>query len=72
MAEEQSNYASYLLRLWRAEEDGQPVWRASLESTMDGQRLNFASLEALIAFLETQFSPRRSTRREEEKPTTQK
>jgi len=66
MAREQLNYASYLLRLWRREEDGQLVWRASLESTGDGQRLNFASLEALIAFLETQFSPRRVERKGEE------
>jgi hypothetical protein len=65
MAGEQSNYASYLLRLWRAEEDGRLVWRASLEGTVDGQRLNFSSLEALIAFLETQFSPRHVERRVE-------
>jgi hypothetical protein len=57
MAREQLNYASYLLRLWRTEEDGRLVWRASLESTGDGQRLNFSGLEALIVFLETQFSP---------------
>jgi hypothetical protein len=65
MAREQLNYASYLLRLWRREEDGQLVWRASLESTGDGQRLNFANLEALIAFLETQFSPRHVERKGE-------
>jgi hypothetical protein len=52
------SYASYLLRLWQAEEDGRLVWRASLESTVDGHRLNFAGLDALVAFLETKFAPR--------------
>jgi hypothetical protein len=59
MAGKQPDYASYLLRLWRAEEDERLVWRASLESTVDGQRLNFASLEALVVFLGAQFGPRR-------------
>jgi hypothetical protein len=59
MAREQPDYASYLLRFWRAEEGGHLVWRASLESAVDGQRLNFASLEALVAFLEARFGPRR-------------
>ena len=51
MAGEQPQYASYLLRVWQAEEDGQLVWRASLESTARRERLNFASLQALTAFL---------------------
>jgi hypothetical protein len=55
MAREQVEYASYLLRLWRTERDGRPVWHASLEGTFDGQRLNFSSLEALISFLEGHF-----------------
>jgi hypothetical protein len=51
----QDDYASYLLRLWRSEWNGQPTWRASLESTRDGQRLEFTNLEALIAFLIARF-----------------
>lgn len=57
MDEEQCDYASYLLRLWKAQRDGQTIWRASLECTQDGQRLNFPSLEALIAFLESRSGP---------------
>lgn len=67
MAREHFDYASYLLRFWRTEEDGQLVWRASLESTLDGQRLNFPNPEALMVFLETQFSPQRTERRGEQK-----
>ena len=58
MDEEQYNYASYLLRLWRAKQDGQMAWRASLECAQDGQRMNFASLEALMTFLQEQFGAR--------------
>jgi hypothetical protein len=51
MAQERDDYASYLLRLWRSARDGQLTWRASLESTRDGQRVEFGSGEALVAFL---------------------
>lgn len=47
-------YRSYLLRLWPATEQGQTVWRASLENPHTGERLGFASLERLFAFLEDQ------------------
>jgi len=40
-----------MLRLWPVEQDGEIVWRASLESPLTGERRGFASLEALIAFL---------------------
>ena len=55
MCREPDNYVSYLLRLRRSDRDGQPIWRASLESTRDGQRLEFGSVEALIAFLSARF-----------------
>jgi hypothetical protein len=55
MDKERDNYASYLLRLRRSDRDGQPTWRASLESTRDGQRMEFASVEALVAFLIARF-----------------
>jgi hypothetical protein len=50
------SYFSYLLRLWRVVQDGQPVWQASLESTRTGERLNFG-LEELVAFLQAHFGP---------------
>jgi hypothetical protein len=52
MRDEQDGYASYLLRLVRSERDGQFIWRASLESTTDGQRLECGSVAGLIALLE--------------------
>ena len=55
MCGEPDNYASYLLRLRRSDRAGQPIWRASLESTRDGQRLEFGSVEALIAFLSARY-----------------
>lgn len=48
------SYLSYLLRLWQAGHRDNPVWRASLESPMTGERRGFANLKELFAFLETQ------------------
>jgi len=44
-------YHSYLLRLWQERMAGQPIWRASLQSTKTGRRYTFLSLDNLIAFL---------------------
>lgn len=52
MARQQSRYLSYLLRLWQT--GSQPIWRASLESPLTGERQGFASLQELFTFLETQ------------------
>ncbi len=47
-----SNYKySFILRLWRVEEAGIPNWQASVETTETGERIGFASLEQLFAFL---------------------
>ena len=54
MADEQAGYQSYLLRLWRANSGGQPVWRLSLESVQTGTCRSFATLEQLCAFLKEQ------------------
>lgn len=52
-------YRAYLLRCWQ-ERSQQPehlgVWRFSLQEPHSGQRRGFASLEALMAFLETQLA----------------
>jgi hypothetical protein len=47
-------YQSYLLRLWRASGDGEPIWRASLERAGTGERWAFANLEQLFTFLRQQ------------------
>jgi hypothetical protein len=51
---EQQQYLAYMLRLWQVSSDGEPIWRASLESPHTGERHGFANLEALFAFLEKQ------------------
>jgi hypothetical protein len=51
MSEKQPVYLSYLLRLWSVRIAGDTVWRASLESSLTGERRGFASLEGLYDFL---------------------
>jgi hypothetical protein len=51
---ERASYHSYLLRLWATEEQGQLLWRASLENPHTGERLGFATLEHLFTFLQDQ------------------
>lgn len=41
-----------MLRLRRVHRDGHAVWQASVESPHTGERHAFASVEALLAFLE--------------------
>ena len=52
MSGERRRYVSYLLRLWQAQDEGELAWRASLESAHTGERLGFASLADLFAFLD--------------------
>jgi hypothetical protein len=47
---DQSDYQSYLLRLWRAKE-GEEGWRASLEIAQTGERKGFATLDALFDYV---------------------
>jgi hypothetical protein len=49
----QPAYRSYVLRLWRSSTEETADWRASLEEVQTGERLGFASLEALIEHLLT-------------------
>ena len=54
MAQERPDYLSYMLRMWRAQEEGKDVWRASLHSPQSGERVSFRTLEELFAFLRQQ------------------
>ena len=47
-----TNYTAYLVRLWQ--DSGQGPWRASAQSVQTGERVLFASLAELFAFLEGQ------------------
>ncbi len=54
-------YLAYLLRLWSSEQEGRRTWRASLEGAHDSERLVFADLEALVAFLRQRTEQMNST-----------
>jgi hypothetical protein len=55
MSREQRCYISYLLRLWQISNEGELVWRASLESPHTGERQGFAKLAELFTFLEREI-----------------
>lgn len=50
--EKTNRYHAYLLRVWCDNGGEQALWRASLESPQVAERLSFASLVELFAFLE--------------------
>lgn len=52
--QEALRYRSYLLRFWeeRSAATGSAIWRFSLDNPRTGERHGFATLAALIAFLE--------------------
>ncbi len=51
MSGERPGYLAYLLRMWRVEVEGRPLWRASLELPSSGERFVFGSLDATFHFL---------------------
>jgi hypothetical protein len=55
MSSARRGYVAYLLRLWQVEAEDDAPWRASLESPQTGERLGFASLADLFAFLENEI-----------------
>ena len=63
-AGEQSDYQSYLLRLWRVSE-GEEDWCVSLESARTGERRGFADLEAMLDFLRQRTALQPSAYRQE-------
>ena len=56
MINEQRHYLSYLLRLWQERATLPTTWRASLENPQTGERLGFADVAQLFAFLEAQLA----------------
>ena len=65
MREEHHHYTSYILRLWQVSNDEQPVWHASLEDPLSGQRMAFATLDDLCAFLREETAVKRDTTRDD-------
>ena len=51
VTERQRPYLAYLLRLWQIQDKGEIGWRASLENAHTGEKLAFAHLDELVAFL---------------------
>ena len=52
MDSNESTYHSFLLRLWLADDDRKPAWRASLERPLTGERKGFSNLDELSLYLE--------------------
>lgn len=52
MSNEQTDYLSYLLRLWRENGKEQTAWRASLERSRTAKRQAFPSLDELFEHLQ--------------------
>ena len=50
-----SSYQMYLLLCWQSQQNGEIVWRASLEEARTGTRYGFANLEALYEFLKVEL-----------------
>jgi hypothetical protein len=48
------DYIAYLLRMWRTRDGKQAAWRASLQQPGTQERLGFATLDELFAFLQQQ------------------
>lgn len=61
--ERQRPYLAYLLRLWQIQEKGEIGWRASLENAHTGEKLAFAHLDELVAFLRELIGPAPPTER---------
>jgi len=59
---EREPYASFLLRLRLAENNGRPTWVTSLQSTRTGEQRYFANLDARVRFLRSEFSECDDTR----------
>lgn len=49
-----NDYVSFILRLWRARDEEQLTWRASLENPRTGERVGFGNLDELFDHLRHQ------------------
>ena len=60
---DETRYLAFLVRMWQPGDEGEPVWRASVDNPHTAERHYFADLEGLFAFLKEQ-TVSRSTRSE--------
>lgn len=61
----QKPYRSYMLRLWAVKQPQGESWHASLEDPHSGERMGFACLEELFAYLIDQVTANNSCAKEE-------
>jgi hypothetical protein len=54
MESERAAYRSFLLRLWQVEENGDWIWRCSLDETGTGRHKKFVDLESLFRHLKAE------------------
>jgi hypothetical protein len=50
------DYMAYLLRLWRTGLEENAAWRASLQDAHTGERIGFACLDELVAYLKQRMA----------------
>jgi len=56
--EKETHYQAYMLRLWR--ESADMPWRATLQDPHSQEKVGFASVEQLLAYIRTQTRERPS------------
>jgi hypothetical protein len=56
MKQMQSNYHSYLLRIWRSSSAADTPWQIMLENPHTGERHGFNNFAEMVVFLETAVS----------------
>ncbi len=63
-------YHSYLLRFWEERSDQSPltVWRFSLEDPLTDRRYGFASLEALVGWIQACIDTHPDSKQIEKQP----
>jgi hypothetical protein len=64
MKTEKATYRSFLLRLWQVEQNGDWVWRCSLEETGTDRHQQFVNLDALFGYLNAQTGGLPSAKKE--------
>ena len=48
----ETKYYSFLVRLWESENNGDSIWRISLESSESREKQYFSNLDELLCFFE--------------------
>ena len=66
MKNKKAIYRSYLLRLWHVKQNGDWIWRTSLEEVDTGKRRAFTNLDLLIGFLENKTAESLNAQEEQE------